>query len=189
MSLRSALAAVGMLLATTFQAFGQLSIPLGPVALDLDKATVQFKEIFEQTCYRQRHSLQALVTEHPMPEFEKIPRQYPVYDEARGTTLLAEWGIFTRSGPYLVGLYDNNLHPDVTSCAINTLAIRKNALKDSISKIDGLYFFEEKEENETKIIGFMHKQEDELRVLCMTPIKEELLICDCYLWSWPKKGS
>lgn len=189
MSLRLSLASAGMLLATTFQAFAQASIPPGPVEIDLDKATVQFKEMFEQTCYRHRHALRVLIAERPTPEFEKVSRQYPVYDEARGTTLLAEWGIFTRSGPYLVGLYDNDLHPDTTSCAVNTIAIRKSSLKETISQIDGLYFFEEKEENETKILGFMHKQERGLRVLCMTPTNENLFTCDCYLWSWPKNGS
>ncbi|MBB2964320.1 hypothetical protein [Methylobacterium sp. R2-1] len=145
--------------------------------------------MFERTCYRHRHALRSLIADRPSPEFEKIPRQYPVRDETQGTTLLAEWGAWTRSGPYLVGVKNNDSYPGVASCYLEAIAIRKESLKNEILRIDGLYFFEEKDEGESKIVGFMHKQDSNLRVLCITPKTAKLYLGDCYLWTWLKTGS
>lgn len=189
MSYRSLLAAVGLIAATIFQAAAQPSVPTGPVEVDLDEATSHFKEMFERTYYRQRHTLRSMIADRPSPEFEKIPRQYPVRDETEGTTLLVEWGVLTHSGPYRVGLLDSDTHPNTTSCVLRAVAIRKEALKDVILRIDGLYFFEEKENNESKIIGFMHRKERNLQVLCITPKAEKLYVGNCYLWFWPETSS
>ncbi|MFG5120890.1 hypothetical protein [Methylorubrum sp. POS3] len=183
------MAAAGIILITTFQAVPQYSIPRGSVEINLDKATDLYKLMIDQTCYRQRHSLQNLVRERPTSEFTLVPRQYPYYDEKKKRTLLAEWGIFTRSGPYLVTLYDNNEHDNITSCVVHTVAVQKNALKDTILQIDGLYFVDEIEENGMKIFGFRHKKERGLRVLCMISNISNDFTCECHLWSWPEDGS
>jgi hypothetical protein len=81
--------------------------------------------MLEQICYRQFNSLRKLNTERPAPESKIVPRQYYNCDEGMRSKLLEDWGIFTRSAPYLLSLYDNDLHPDVTSCVLHIVAVQE----------------------------------------------------------------
>jgi hypothetical protein len=181
---RTLIIAGGLIVAATFQVSAGQNLPTGQYEVDLKEATGRFKDIFERTCYRHRHALGKLITDRPSPEFEKIPRQYPIRDEAQKSTILAEWGMWSQGVPYKIGLFQLDSSPDITTCSLFSLYMQKSNLTKSILDIDGLDVFKYFEENEHNCAAIESKNEPNLRIICAAPKTEQLHDGFCQLWLW-----
>lgn len=181
--------AAGLLIAADLKVWAQPSVPTGPTVVDLEDATKQFVAIFERSCYRNRHGLEKLLVEPPSPEFEKLPHAYPVREETRKSSLLAEWGVWLQGVPYTVALLKFDSHPDQATCAVFGAVVQKNILSKSIMSIDGLYLYRFIEDKDNKYDGIMKQSEPGLRILCTTPKVEQLYNGQCSLSVLPGTGS
>lgn len=186
---RTLIIAGGLIVAATFQVSAGPNLPTGPYEVDLKEATRRFKDIFERTCYRHRHALGKLITDRPSPEFEKIPRQYPIRDEVQKSTILAEWGMLSQGVTYKIGLFQLDSSPDITTCSVFSLYIQKSNLTKYILDIDGLNIFKYFEENDNYCTAIESKNEPNLRIICAVPKAKQLYYGFCQLWLWQGPAS
>lgn len=167
----------------------QPSPPTQSTVVDLTEATSHFAELFENTCYRHRHTLANLQTEPPSPEWQKIPGVFPIREENQGSNTLVEWGRWSHGVPYTTALVVFDSNPTVTSCIVSASHMDKATLPAVISRIDDLKILKESHEDDDKIAAIGSDSQRSLRIVCTTPIANRLFNGQCALWLAPDAGS
>lgn len=188
--MRGVIVAVVCLLATAdVKLCAQPNAPTHGTVVGLKDATKHFVELFESTCYQHRGALTKLETEQPAREWQKVSGPFPIREDSQGSSTLVEWGRWSRGVSYKMALVIFDSNPAIISCILFAGHMHKSTLPAAMSRIADLKILKEIQENDNNIAAIGGNGERNLRIVCTTPLEDQLYNGQCALWFASDEGS